>query len=304
MDFFGPIKLKRFIGRCRTIDTGYVAVFICMSTKMIHLECVSDLTSARFLWALSRLIAIYGTPAKMFSDNGKTFVGAANILSDVMNSWRSDEVDNFLTTIGIQWRFICPKAPFRGGLWEAAVRCTKYHLNRVLSDHKLTFEQYQTILAKIGFVLNSPPLVAESEDPLNLNYLTPAHAMRGCNVMQPLARNYDDVPLNRIDQQSLLDKLQQEFWKGFRKDYLSTLQNRYKWNRKEENFKVDDFVLLKEDNIPPATWPIAKIIEANQDKDGCVRTVRLRTPKTELIRPVQRLVKLPIKKEQQDEFNN
>lgn len=70
------------------------------------------------------------------------------------------------------------------------------------------------------------------------------------------------------------------------------------------NFKVDDFVLLKGDKIPPATWPIAKIIEANQDKDGCVRTVRLRTPKTELIRPVQRLVKLPIKKEQQDEFNN
>lgn len=304
VDFFGPINLKRFSGRCRSIDKGYVAVFICMSTKIIHLECVSDLTSIRFLWALSRLMAIYGTPAKMFSDNGKTFVGAANILSDVMNSWKSDEVDNFLTTIGIQWRFICPRAPFRGGLWEAAVRCTKYHLKRVLSDHLLTFEQYQTLLAKIAFVLNSRPLVAESDDPSILNYLTPTHAMRGCTVMQPLSRNYDDVPLNRVTQQALLDKLQQEFWRGFRKDYLCTLQNRYKWNRKEENLKVDDFVLLKEDNVAPATWPIARITEAYTDKDGLVRTVKLRTPKSDLIRPVQRLVKLPIQKEHQEEYNN
>lgn len=256
------------------------------------------------MWALSRLIAIYGTPAKMFSDNGKTFVGAANILSDVMNSWKSDEVDNFLTTIGIQWRFICPRAPFRGGLWESAVRLTKNHLKRVLSDHTLTFEQYQTLLAKIAFVLNSRPLVAESEDPLNLNYLTPSHAMRGCTVMQPLSRNYDDIPLNRMNQQALLDKLQQEFWKGFRRDYLATLQDRYKWNRKEENMRVGDFVLLKEDNVAPAAWPIARVIEAYEDKDGMVRTVRLRTPKSELTRPVQRLVKLPIQKEHQEEYNN
>lgn len=173
VDFFGPIKLKRFEGRCRSIDTGYVAVFVCMTTKMIRLECVSNLTTERFLWALSRLISIYGTPAKLFSDNGKTFVGAANVLNDVMKTWMNDEVDSFLTTLGIQWRFICPKAPFKGGLWEAVVRSTKYHLKRVLGDYTMTFEQYYTLLSKITCVLNSRPLVAESDDPLNLNYLTP-----------------------------------------------------------------------------------------------------------------------------------
>lgn len=305
VDFFGPIKLKRYEGRCRTIDTGYVAVFVCMTTKMIHLECVSNLTATRFLWAFSRFVGAYNiTPAKLFSDNGKTFVGAANILKEVMDSWKNDEIDNFLTQVGIQWHFICPKSPFRGGLWEAAVRLTKYHLKRVLSDYLLTFEQYETLLAKITTILNSRPLVAESDDPLNLNYLTPARAIRSSTVMQPLARNYDDVPLNRITQQALLDKIQQEFWKGYRKDYLCTLQNRYKWNRKEENLKVDDFVLLKDDNVPPATWPIARVIEAYEDKDGLVRTVRLLTPKNELTRPVQKLVKLPIKKEDQEEFRN
>lgn len=160
----------------------------------------------------------------------------------------------------------------------------------------LICEEYQTLLAKIAFVLNSRPLVAVSDDPLNLNYLTPSHAMRGCTVMQPLARNYDDVPLNRITHQALLDKLQQELWKGFGKDYLYILfilQNRYKWNRKESNLSVDDFALLKEDNVPPGTWPIARISEAYTDKDGLLRTVKLRTPKSDLVRPFQRLVKLP-----------
>lgn len=305
VDFFGPIKLKRYEGRCRTIDTGYAAVFTCMTTKMIHLECVSNLTSERFLWAFSRFVNAYNiTPAKMFSDNGRTFIGAANILKEVLNCWRSDEVDNFLTTAGIQWQFICPKAPFRGGLWESAVRLAKYHLRRVLGDYILTFEQYTTLLAKITTVLNSRPLVAESDDPLNLNYLTPARAIRSNTAMQPLARNYDDVPLNRITQQALVDKLHQEFWKGYRREYLGTLQNRYKWNRKTENLKVGDFVLLKDDNVPPAIWPMARVTEAYEDKEGLVRTVRLVTPKSEFTRPVQKLVKLPIKREDQEEFQN
>lgn len=305
VDFFGPFKLKRYEGRCRSIDTGYVALFICMTTKMIHLECVTNLTCERFLWAFSRFIGAYNiTPAKMFSDNGKTFVGASNFLKEVIDSWKSEDIDNFLTTSGIQWQFICPKAPFKGGLWEAGVRITKHHVKRVLGDYVLTFEQYETLLAKITTVLNSRPLVAESDDPLNLNYLTPARAIRSQNVMQPLARNYDDIPLNRVTQQALLDKLNQEFWRGMRVDYLSTLQNRYKWNRKQDNLQIGDFVLLKDDNVPPAVWPIARIVETYPDKEGLVRIVKIRTPKTELTRPVQKLVRLPIKKEDQEEFCN
>lgn len=55
VDYFGPIKIKRFEGRCKTIETGYGAVFVCMTTKMVHIECVSDMTTTKFLWALSRL---------------------------------------------------------------------------------------------------------------------------------------------------------------------------------------------------------------------------------------------------------
>ncbi|GFW01361.1 hypothetical protein TNCV_5030141 [Trichonephila clavipes] len=46
-------------------------------------------------------------------------------------------------------------------------------------------------------------------------------------------------------------------------DYLSNLQNRTKWKSPNHNFKVGEIVIIKEDNIPPATWPLGKVIETH-----------------------------------------
>lgn len=78
VDYFGPISVQKFEGRCNSTIAGYVAIFICMTTKMIHMECCSNLKSEQFIWALSRFSAIYRTPIKMMSDNGRTFVGSDN----------------------------------------------------------------------------------------------------------------------------------------------------------------------------------------------------------------------------------
>lgn len=93
VDYFGPIKVKRYIGRCKSIDMGYGAVFICLATRMIHIECVSDLTTEKFLWALERLAAIYSMPERMFSDNAKTFKGAVNELKRIREAWMDSLVN-------------------------------------------------------------------------------------------------------------------------------------------------------------------------------------------------------------------
>ena len=43
----------------------------------------------------------------------------------------------------IEWKFIPEHAPHFGDLWEAAM---KYHLKRVITDTKLTFEELTTVL--------------------------------------------------------------------------------------------------------------------------------------------------------------
>lgn len=303
VDYFGPIKVKRWEEKCMKIDFGYVAVFVCMTTKMIHLECVSNLKTEKFLWALSRLSSIYQTPRKMFSDNAKTFQGANNELKSIFNSWQSSEVENYLTIQGIEWKFITPRAPFQGGLWEAAVKSTKYHARRILHERVFTFEAYQTLFGKISAVLNSRPIVPMSDDPTELNYLTPSHAVIGGRVIQPLARDMSDITMNRLKHNAQLEKIVQDFWNTWRKEYIGTLQNRYKWNQSEQNLCVDDFVLMKEDNVPPGMWPMARIIKVYPGKDGLVRTVKIRTPHTDLLRPVQKLVRLPIRNEDQEVAN-
>ena len=80
VDFGGPfyITMNRYRGAksCKV----YLCLFICMSTKALHLELATDLSSETFLAALQRFIARRGLVSHMYSDNGTNFTGANNIL--------------------------------------------------------------------------------------------------------------------------------------------------------------------------------------------------------------------------------
>ena len=69
--------------------------------------------------------------------------------SSSRTSFRSDQdqrtqgsLSEFCSTHNIHWKFILEHAPHFGGLWEAAVKTMKTHLRRVLSNTKLTFEEF------------------------------------------------------------------------------------------------------------------------------------------------------------------
>lgn len=55
VDFSGPITTR--IGLWKSIPVkAYVAVFVCLSTKTVHLEAVSDLSADAFMICLRRFI--------------------------------------------------------------------------------------------------------------------------------------------------------------------------------------------------------------------------------------------------------
>ncbi|GFW54424.1 integrase catalytic domain-containing protein [Trichonephila clavipes] len=58
----------------------------------------------------------------MYSDNGKTFVGANKELKRFLKLIEDsdDNLAGFLSAKGIEWKFIPPRAPSFGGLWEAS----------------------------------------------------------------------------------------------------------------------------------------------------------------------------------------
>ncbi|GFX70856.1 integrase catalytic domain-containing protein [Trichonephila clavipes] len=71
-----------------------------------------------------RFFSRRGKCPKLYSDNGKTFVGANKELKRFLKLIEDsdDNLAGFLSAEGIEWKFIPPRAPSFGGLWEASVK--------------------------------------------------------------------------------------------------------------------------------------------------------------------------------------
>ncbi|XP_044317435.1 uncharacterized protein LOC123038047 [Drosophila rhopaloa] len=90
-----------------------------------------------------------------------------------------------------------------------------------------------------------------------------------------------------------LQSMYQGFWKRWHQEYLTSLQQRQKWNNKEHNIAVGSVVLVKDSNLPPAVWILARVLEAHHGPDGLVRAVKLKTSTGEMTRPITKLPLLP-----------
>jgi hypothetical protein len=108
LDYCGPIKINLNRGRGKPkISKAYIGVFICMSSKAIHLELISDCSTESFLSALKRFVSRRGKPRYIHSDNAKTFVGAEAELQQMLKSTKfQTHVVNPLINDNITFCFI------------------------------------------------------------------------------------------------------------------------------------------------------------------------------------------------------
>lgn len=165
-------------GRGHHATKAYVAVFVCLATKAVHIELVGDLTTTAFIAAYERFAARRGTCTHLYSDNATNFVGAAKFLRSERKLF-DDTVQTALASKSTTWHFAPPLSPHFNGLAESAIRSVKHHIRRVIGDNTLTFEEMSTVLTKIEACLNSRPLCPISSDPDNFDALTPAHFLIG-----------------------------------------------------------------------------------------------------------------------------
>lgn len=300
VDYAGPITIKLWKGRCSKTTKGYIAIFICLATKAIHLELVSDLTTDAFLAAYRRFISRRGICRKIFSDCGTNFVGAAKQLQR-QEKQQEAEVKNAIAQLGTDWHFLPPGSPHFGGLWEAGVKSTKQHLRKIVGTHTLTFEEFATLLAQIEACLNSRPLAPLSNNPDQDGSLTPAHFLIGRAITASPQPDMEGI--KTVTRWNLLTKLNQDFWKRWRTDYLSRLQRRPKWLQEQPNIQVGELVILKDEQLPPTHWPLARVIELHPGQDGLVRVVTLKYKNNVLKRNLTKICRLPLTNESEDHPN-
>ncbi|GFU93927.1 integrase catalytic domain-containing protein [Trichonephila clavipes] len=184
---------------------------------------------------------------------------------------------SYMASEGIDWKFLPPRAPNFGGLWEAGVKSFKFYLKRVVGNIRLTYEEFLTVIIQIEGMLNSRPLVPLSSDLDDLNVLTPSHFLIGRSITSIVEPDLTNLNENRLDNWQKITKIIQLIWKRWSVDYLNSLQQRNKWHFEKKNAKIGDMVIIKEDNLPSCQWSLGRINNIYLGKDSKVRVVEVKT---------------------------
>ena len=92
-------------------------VYLCINA-CLHLELTRDLSALSFLQAFRLFTARRGLPAKLQSDNAKTFKASSVNIRKIM---QAAEVKTDLANKQVVWDFIVEKAPWWGGYWKRQV---------------------------------------------------------------------------------------------------------------------------------------------------------------------------------------
>ncbi|XP_070170948.1 uncharacterized protein [Polyergus mexicanus] len=295
VDYAGPMNIIPSVGCGQRSKKYYVAVFICLSTKAVHLEYVDDYATNGFLSAFRRFASRRGLPSDMYSDNGTNFQGADRELNTTFQRLVADpQIQDAIANDNVKWHFIPPSAPHFGGLWEAGVKGLKFHLKRAIGSRTLSQIEFATLLCQIEACLNSRPISALHDDPNDFSALTPGHFLVGRPLVSPPEESVLDIDSNRLSRWQQVRAILEQIWRSWSSDYLHTLQQRRKWQENKPELKINELVLLKNNLAPPSKWELARILDVHPGSDGHVRVVTLRTAKTTLKRPITQICQLPI----------
>lgn len=303
VDFCGPFLLKEKKFRNRNTIKVYVAVFVCFSTKAVHLEAVDSLTSEAFIVTLERFFARRGVASNIYRDNGTNFVGANREIQELIKFVKSEKFNNFvkdhLAFHNIIWHFNSAKSPHMGGLWEAMVKLFKRFLYRAINPSLLTLQEFETLIIKIEAILNSRPIYDPSSDPNDLEPLTPGHFLIGRPLTSPPDPDLSQIQVNRLSNWQHVQFLKQQFWKQWQNEYLHEMNIRSKWKKMTaDQIKLGAIVILREDNLPPLCWVLGRIVEVHPGNDGIVRVVSVRTKSGIFKRNLKSVSLLPVKIEE------
>ncbi|GFW74923.1 uncharacterized protein TNCV_2677911 [Trichonephila clavipes] len=168
-------------------------------------------------------VTVFNKEIDILRNRGTIKKGAGRELQRLYNQIKNppDILANYLTNEKITWKFIPPRSPNFGGLWEAGVKSFKHQFKGPVGDARLTLEQFITITTQIESILNSRPLTPMSSDPNDFAVLTPGHFLIGRPLQSLPEPDMTDKLDNRLSQWQKLTKFVQFIWSKWRLDYLN-----------------------------------------------------------------------------------
>ena len=252
----------------------YLCLFTCATTRAIHLEIVQDLTADTFLLAFRKFAGRRSLPKIMISDNGSTYMSAAEELHKLMEL---SEVKEELGRRGLSWQFIPKRAPWFGGFWERLVGLTKMAIKKVLGRRHVSLLTLETIVVEIEAILNDCPLTYVSSELMDPDPLTPSHLLHGrritCLPHQSVGIDELTDPTfrdaNRLRKRANVQAaILRDFQTRWRHEYLTSLRDYHKTSgNNNQSVKRGDVVIVHDDT-PRMTWKLAVTKDLVTGRDG------------------------------------
>jgi hypothetical protein len=285
VDYFGPFEIKQ--RRCRV--KRYGVIFTCLTSRAVHLEVAASLDTDSYINALRRFVARRGQVTKMRSDNGTNFVGAQRELARAIADWNLSQIHDSMLQRNVDWQFNPPAGSHHGGVWERMIRTVRKVMNSVVREQTLDEEGLHTLMCEIEYTLNDRPITKNSDEPCDLEALTPNHLLlmkRKPSLPPGVFSKTDSYSRRRWKQVQYMANL---FWQRWLREYLPLLQERQRWHDIKRNLKIGDVVLIVDSNAPRNSWPMGVVVETMPDRLGMVRQVKVRTSTNVLVRPIDKL---------------
>lgn len=139
----------------------------------IHLEVASHLDTSSCINALRRFMCRRGPVKSIRTDNGSTERAQGG--SERIGPCKDP---NELLKDEAKWTFNPPFGAHHGGVWERFIRLIKKILYSVLKEQTLDDKTLQTALCEVEAIMNDRPITTASNDPNDLESLTPNHLLQ------------------------------------------------------------------------------------------------------------------------------
>lgn len=290
VDYFGPVM----VSIRRSHEKRWIALFTCLTTRAVHLEVATNLSSDSCLLCVRNFINRRGVPTQMRSDNGTNFVGLTKELSREEKFIDFDKIDDALKPLGIKWKFNTPSDPSAGGAWERLVQSVKKALYSILKEHVPRPETLYSLLVECENMVNARPLTHLPVTPEEPEPLTPNHFLLGCPNSTQTPAPFDPKLCSQRKQWRILQNLKNGLWKRWMAEYLPELTRRTKWCRSSKPMEIGSLVLICDSEQPRSKWRRGRVLKLFVGQDGVARSAEVHTVAGVLRRPVSKLAVLDV----------
>ena len=292
MDLFGPQEIKDDVIKRgpRKYKKVWGVVYSCASTRAVHLDVATDYSTEAVIHTVRRLMAVRGNVRKITSDPGSQLVRASAELCEWRQGWNNDQLVRFGNEKGLDWEFIMANSQHQNGVSEIMVKMVKgvqKSLLTALGDSKLSLNEFFTLLAEVGNLINERPIGIKPNDKSATDYLSPNSLLLGrCSDRisgGPFEPNQVVIsnPENIKSRFLLVQAITDQFWTVWLKLYFPSLLIMQKWHTAQRNMEVGDICLLKDSNVFRGEWRLCEVTKAMKDEKNKVRNVQV------LVKPKQ-----------------